>query len=85
MHFPSGCNALVQVRMLLGIGGTQIQVTPIDDQFIALDDANYPFIVDREVSKDDIIYVEINNYDSVNAHQISVIVTFSTVRAIAAS
>jgi len=80
MHFPAGCNALVQVRVMLGIGGQQIQVTPIDNQFIALDDANYRFIIDRRVSKDDIIYVEMNNYDAVNTHQISVIVTLSSER-----
>ena len=80
MHFPPGCNALVQVRMMLETGGRRLEVTPIQNQFIALDDANYVYPIDIEVKMRDAIIVEVNNYDSVNAHQISVIVNWSTTR-----
>lgn len=80
MHFPPGCNSLVQVRMMLETGGRRIEVTPVRNQFIALDDANYAYPIDIEVRKRDAIIVEINNYDSVNSHQISVIVNWSTTR-----
>lgn len=80
MHFPPGCNALVQIRMMLETGGRRIEVTPRENQFVALDDANYAYPIDIEVKMKDAIIVEINNYDSVNAHQISVIVNWSTTR-----
>lgn len=80
MHFPPGCNALVQVRMMLETGGRRIEVTPIQNQFIALDDANYAYPIDIEVKMRDAVVVEINNYDAVNPHQISVIVNWSAAR-----
>jgi hypothetical protein len=82
MHFPDGCNALVYVRVQLGISGTIIQVTPIEDDYIALNDANFPFLIDRQMRKKDKIIVEIINYDSTNSHQISVIITSSTERVL---
>jgi len=80
MHFPPGCNALVQVRMMLETGGRRIEVTPVEHQFIALDEANYAYPIDIEVKMKDAIIVEVNNYDSTNDHQISVIVNWSTTR-----
>lgn len=83
MHFPLGCNALVQVRMLLEIGGVLKLITPIENEFIALDDANYPFLIDRGISRLDRIIVEIRNTDEDNEHQISVIITWSSERVVA--
>jgi hypothetical protein len=82
MHFPDGCNALVHVRVRLGISGTIVQVTPIENDYIALNDANFPFLIDYQVHKKDKILVEIINYDSVNPHQISVIITWASERTL---
>jgi hypothetical protein len=70
------------VRLRLAISGTIIEVVPIDDDYIALNNANYPFVIDREVKVKDKILVDIINYDSTNAHKISVIVTWSSDRVV---
>lgn len=81
IHFPTGCSALVQVRMLLGLSGKLIQVTPIENQFIALDGPpNYVFPIDRQVAVNDEIWIELNNYDGTNHHQISVVISWATER-----
>lgn len=76
MHFPPGCNAVVQVRVLISspsLGGIR-QVTPIQDQYVALDDANWEFTLDEEILKDDQILVDMRNTGAQD-HQITVIVT----------
>jgi len=80
MHFPDGCNALVHVRVRLAIRGTIIQIAPIEDDYIALNDATINFRIDEKVEVKDKILVEIINYDSVNPHTISVIITWSKER-----
>lgn len=76
MHFPPGCNAVVQVRILISspsLGGIR-QMTPIQDQYVALDDANWEFTLNEEVLKDDLILVDMRNTGAL-PHQITVVVT----------
>lgn len=76
VHFPPGCNAVVLVRIMLQLGrkGNVIQTTPIDDKYIALDDANWAFTLDEHCRKEDKVLVEMINQGA-QEHQISVIVT----------
>jgi len=83
IHFPGGCNALVDVRVVIGYkGGEEVQVCPIEYQYVALDDANYYFDVDRDVRRDDYVQVVINNHDSTWTHTISVILTWFASRPV---
>lgn len=70
MHFPSGCNALVDVA----VGHSDKQTYPRTN-FIALNDASPVFIVSELISDKEPIWVEIRNADGGNAHTISVILT----------
>jgi len=69
LHFPDGCNALVDVR----VGHNVEQFCPREG-YLALNDATptYPFNV--EVSDGDSIWVEMRNGDTVNPHNITVTV-----------
>lgn len=85
MHFPAGCNSLVQVKVSLIRRETPLvkeEIAPIDELFIALDDTTFPFIVDQKVTLNDEIVVEIANTDGANPHQISVIMTWASIRSI---
>lgn len=70
VHFPGGCNALVQIAF--GRSGTR-QVVP-STGFIALDNATPAFPVDEPVYENEPLYVIIQNGDAVNPHTPSVIV-----------
>ena len=76
MHFPPGCNAVVQVRILVAgpASGQERQIIPIQDEYVALDDANWEFELDEDIIKDDNILVEMRNTGG-SKHQITVIVT----------
>lgn len=76
MHFPPGCNSVVLVRIMLQLDrkGNVQQMTPVDDKYIALDDANWEFTLDERVKKEDKVLVEMINQGA-QEHQISVIVT----------
>jgi len=76
MHFPPGCNAVVLVRIMLQLDrkGNVQQMTPVDDKYIALDQANWEFTLDEAVKKEDKVLVEMINQGA-QEHQISVIVT----------
>lgn len=70
LHFPPGCNALVDVA--IGHGNSQLCPT---DGFVALDAAT-PVIPMREsVKSGEEFWVEIRNGDAINPHTISVILT----------
>lgn len=68
LHFPSGCNALVEISCY--INGKQI--LPVLG-FIALDNTIKDFPVSADVKKHDNLVVLITNRDSINAHTPSVI------------
>ena len=70
MHFPSGCNALVDVA----VGHSDKQIYPRTN-FIALNDASPVFIVSELIADNEPIWVEIRNADGLNPHTISVILT----------
>jgi len=67
IHYPDGCDALVDVR----VGHGTEQFCPREG-YLALNDATptYPFNV--EVEQGDDIWVEMRNTDSVNSHSITV-------------
>jgi hypothetical protein len=68
LHFPDGCNALVEIRCY--IGGRQI--LPVSG-FIALNNTIKDFPVFEKVDLNQGLRVTIANRDSVNAHTPSVI------------
>jgi len=69
VHFPPGCNALVEVKVYHG--GTQILP---EKGGLALDDATPTFVVNRPVRAGDPIRVEWINHDDTYEHTVSVIV-----------
>lgn len=76
MHFPPGCCALVDVRLLYVEDGKEYFVAPsMEDAFIALDAATPEFRVKYPVKAGQILRVEWYNYDDTNSHTISVIAT----------
>lgn len=70
MHFPSGCNALVDVA----IGHSDKQIYPRSG-YISLNDASPVFSVSEDIANEELIWVEINNADGGNSHTITVILT----------
>lgn len=67
LHFPPGCNGLVQVR----VGVDQTELT----DWIALDDTTQNLRASFHVKQGDRIWAEIFNYDSEYSHKIGVVVT----------
>ena len=70
-HFPNGCNALVQVRVLLN----HTPVWPMRGAYLALNDATPLYQVSEEVNKHDPLEVEMLNGDGEYAHNITVELT----------
>ena len=69
MHFPSGCNALVDVAVYKN----SQQIVP-DTGFISLNDATPQFFTDKSIDVGDEITVKFVNADASWPHTISVIV-----------
>ena len=67
IHFPAGCNGLVEVR----VGVNEHELT----DWIALDDTTQPFNANFFVKRGDRLWAEIKNYDSTYSHRIGVVVT----------
>jgi len=72
IHFPDGCNALVDVavgfsrdKRLLPAGG-----------YLSLNDATPTWVINKEITDTDTLWVEIRNSDAVNTHAISVMVNY---------
>jgi hypothetical protein len=77
LHFPPGCNQLVEV--IVRHGTVQILPTPVKggtgSTGIALDSATRPFSLNFiPVEKNDLIEVFIINHDNTNSHTISVVI-----------
>jgi hypothetical protein len=70
LHFPAGCNALVDVA----VGHSNIHICP-HEGFIALDDATPVIPVHETVRAGEQLFAEIRNGDAINPHAISVIMT----------
>ena len=80
LHFPSGCNSLVEV--FLNIGTTQILPAPARgtgtaNVGIALDGTTQSFNISHHVDKDDPIELNIKNHDDTEDHTISAIIYIS--------
>ena len=72
LHFPDGCNALVDVA----IGHKDTWVCPNEiDTFIALNDATPVLTVDEPIEKAEEMWMIVRNADGGNAHAISVTFT----------
>jgi len=68
LHFPNGCNALVEISCSVN----QDQILPVSG-FIALNDATKDFLVNKSVTKKSALRVLIVNRDAINPHTPSVI------------
>lgn len=75
VHFPAGCNALVEVATGIRTErGVFRQLVPSwKGEFINLDNVTVPFQVDEPVEEGDVLWADIYNYDSTNPHNISVL------------
>ncbi|MHA1812875.1 MAG: hypothetical protein ACTSYX_05500 [Candidatus Thorarchaeota archaeon] len=73
IHWPDGCNALVDVR----IGHGSRQFCP-NDGYLALNDATPTYQFNEYVAQDEEIWVEIRNGDAVNSHAVSVTLTIES-------
>lgn len=73
LHFPDGCDALVNVAF----GHEQKWTCPSEPEtYIALNDATPVFTFKNEkIARDDALWVIIENTDGTNAHTISVVVS----------
>ena len=84
IHFPAGCNSLVEVfinhktNQILPAavtGGTQGNIG------IALDDTTQSFDINLTIKRGDPLEVIIMNHDEVNTHVISVILKVSNIKS----
>jgi hypothetical protein len=80
LHFPPGCNALVEV--FLNIGSKQILPSPArgtgaGNVGIALDSTTQSFNISEKVDKNDPIELVVINHDNTEEHTISAILYIS--------
>ena len=68
LHFPDGCNALVEITIYL----QNMRVLPLNNK-IALNNTTVTFEVNRPIKKSDKLRAVIANKDSVNSHTPSII------------
>lgn len=67
-HWPPGCHALVDVA----VGHKDTWVLPsATDTFVALDDATPITVVHESIEKGEMLWMIVNNTDSVNPHTIT--------------
>ena len=70
LHFPDGCNALVEVVVLV----QNKQVLPTFGGVVALNDATPPpFRIEKPIKRGEYVRVKIENRDSANPHEITVV------------
>jgi len=68
LHFPNGCNGLVEIRCYVN----QEQILPVTG-YIALNDFTRSYSVNRKITNRDNLRVRISNRDAINPHTISII------------
>jgi len=73
LHFPKGCNGLVDVRVGVKTSTGLVWVVP-SVGFIALDDTTQSYSIQFPVYKGDRIVAEIYNYDDTYEHRIGIII-----------
>lgn len=71
LHYPRGCNALVDVS----VGHSERQICPSAAGVVALDEATPVIPVSEKADAGDTVWAEISNGDIVNSHTITVIMT----------
>ena len=69
IHWPDGCNALVDIMVGRGVE----QFCPREG-YLALNDATVTYPFNKEVAEGDVIWVEMRNTDGANTHSITVTV-----------
>lgn len=69
VHFPPGCNALVEIKVWHG----STQILP-EKGGIALDGATPTFSIEKPIKLGDSIRVEWVNHDNIYEHTVSIIV-----------
>lgn len=77
LHFPSGCNSLVEV--FINLKSNQILPSPVmggttSNVGIALDDTTQSFNVNIPIERGDPLEVVINNHDEDNDHTNSIVI-----------
>jgi len=76
IHFPAGCNSLVEVK--INHGTNQILPTPVTggtaSTGIALDDTTQSFGINERIALNETLEVVVTNHDAANPHTISVII-----------
>lgn len=70
LHWPEGCNGLVSIKVGHGVE----QFCPREG-YLALNDATPTYLFNEGVNDHDVIWVEMQNADGINAHRIVVTVT----------
>ncbi len=70
VHWPSGCNALVDVSLHKGT----TQLLP-EDGYLALDNTTKEWGIDGPIASSEPLWVELRNADAVWPHTITVTVT----------
>ena len=76
IHWPDGCNSLVEIRV--GVGTTQIVPTE-DGEYLALNNATIifppsPMMFNEKVVGGNRLWIEIKNGDDTESHTVSVVV-----------
>lgn len=67
IHWPSGCNALVDVGVCYGI----TKFCPRSG-YLALDDTTQTFVFNELIAENEDVWVLLQNRDGTNTHQITV-------------
>lgn len=73
IHFPSGCNGLVEVELY----HKAKKIFPNTRGGIALDDATQTFSLHEPVTSNDPIQVIFTNHDGTNSHTLSAVIYIS--------
>jgi hypothetical protein len=71
MHFPPGCNSLVEARILYD---SEV-ICPSSGDYIALDDASPTFVTRIPAKKGKVAKMELINHDDTYSHTISTIIS----------
>ena len=77
VHFPDGCNALVDVA----VGYSRDKRLLPEEGYLSLNDTTPTWIINKEITDTDTLWVEIRNSDAVNTHAVSIIVNYEEAEA----
>lgn len=78
LHFPEGCNALVEVMLYC----RKQQILPTNRSSIALNNATNLYDLNHPVRDRDSIYLKIINHDSTYSHTITAVIAINVQRRV---